>query len=47
MLEATGWQHLPCSGGLLDQLDALMEDLMTITWLHNLMKQQSEDRGHE
>jgi len=32
LLEQTGWQWLPCDGGLLDQPEALFEDLLTIAW---------------
>lgn len=30
LMEATGWQFLPHAGGLLDQDQALQDDLMTI-----------------
>jgi len=32
MLERTGWQYLPFEGGLLDQPESLIEDVLTIAW---------------
>jgi hypothetical protein len=37
LMEATGWKHLPHVGGLLDQPQALMDDLMTIAWVYGTM----------
>jgi hypothetical protein len=37
LMEATGWKHLPHAGGLLDQPEALMDDLMTIAWVYGTM----------
>ncbi len=30
MIQATGWRFLPCPGGLLDQPESLMDDIMAI-----------------
>ena len=32
LLERTGWQYLPCEGGLLDQPAELWEDVLVIAW---------------
>ena len=32
MLQAMDWKHLPDVGGILDQDEALMQDLTIITW---------------
>ncbi len=32
-MEATDWKHLPSAGGLLDQDEVLMENIMRITSL--------------
>lgn len=46
MLENTGWKHLPGAGGLLDQEDALMADLLIISWRKGIMKELMK-RGPE
>jgi hypothetical protein len=38
-LEACDWQHLPCEGGLLDQPEALMDDLATISHRKSQLKE--------
>jgi hypothetical protein len=40
LLEATGWRHLPLPGGLLDQPDWLLSDLMTITAISERARKQ-------
>ncbi len=37
-MESTGWQHLPHTGGILDQPDTLMADLATISARHRHIK---------
>jgi len=39
MLENSGWRHLPRAGGLLDQEDALMSDLLIISWRKGIVKE--------
>ena len=38
ILESFGWEKLPYEGGLLDQPDWLMDDLMTISWRKGVVK---------
>ena len=33
LMEATGWKYLPCAGGLIDQDEALLMDVLTIAAL--------------
>jgi len=40
LMEATGWKHLPLAGGLLDQPEALMDDLLTLSWLSGIVREQ-------
>jgi hypothetical protein len=37
LMEATQWNHLPDAGGILDQDDILMENLMRIKSVSNKM----------
>ena len=39
MMENSGWKHLPREGGLLDQEDALMADLLIISWRKGIVKE--------
>jgi len=39
MMENSGWKHLPREGGLLDQEDSLMEDLLIISWRKGIIKE--------
>lgn len=39
-MEATGWKYLPVAGGLLDQPEALMEDLLAIAAMNTGVKEQ-------
>jgi hypothetical protein len=43
MCEALDWRHLPYSGGILDQPDWLMEDLMTIAAEVSAQKRLKKD----
>jgi hypothetical protein len=38
LLKATGWKHLLVEGGLLQQPEALMEDVATIEWLSGIIE---------
>jgi len=38
MMESMEWRFLPCEGGLLDQPESLMEDLMMIAWLRGKLE---------
>lgn len=38
LMEATGWRYLPEAGGLLDQDEALMSDILTIRGLDEKQK---------
>jgi len=40
MCESFGWRFLPHAGGLLDQPQWLVEDLMTLTWVSGLVEQE-------
>jgi len=37
-MESTGWRFLPYAGGLLDQPETLMDDLMFIAWQSGLIE---------
>lgn len=37
MLQGLDWSHLPYEGGLLEQPEALMNDLLTISWRKNII----------
>jgi len=39
MMENSGWRHLPREGGILDQEDSLMEDLLIISWRKGIVKE--------
>ena len=41
-MEATGWQHLPFPGGLLDQPDWLIHDLYVLAWRKHVLRRQLE-----
>ena len=43
MLEAIEWKFLPVDGNLLDQPEWLMDDLMTIAFQSQIVKQQRLD----
>ena len=51
LLEQTGWEHLPCEGGLLDQPAWLFEDLLVISWrkgrVEEMMKAAPKQRMRE
>jgi len=38
MMEALDWRFLPSAGGMLDQPEALMEDLLTISWRRDVIE---------
>ena len=38
LMQATGWTFLPYAGGLLDQPEALMDDIMTISLTSQIVK---------
>lgn len=42
-MEAMGWKHLPYTGGLLEQPEWLIEDLLTISSLSGRIKKQYDD----
>lgn len=42
LLDATGWQHLPASGGFFEQDELLMEDLTTLTRMASYVDAQAE-----
>lgn len=45
MMEALDWKHLPNAGGLLDQDEALMQDLMTISWRRDRLEARRKQEG--
>jgi hypothetical protein len=38
-MQATNWQFLPFAGGLLDQPDWLMDDLWTLRYEYQIIKE--------
>jgi hypothetical protein len=42
MMSATDWKHLPEGGGLLDQSEALMNDVLSIEFMHRRLRAQAE-----
>lgn len=46
-MEATGWKFLPYAGGLLDQPDWLLRDLLTVSAISERVRKQvtEEDNG--
>ena len=42
LMETTGWRFLPIEGGLLDQPETLIDDLMTMAWLYGLIEGDKE-----
>jgi hypothetical protein len=42
-MEATDWKHLPYAGGLLDQPESLMDDIMVIAGEVAAMKKEKKD----
>jgi hypothetical protein len=44
-MEMYGWQFLPSSGGILDQDQALMQDLSTITWRKGYLEKAKKSGG--
>lgn len=40
LMQATGNRFLPCAGGLLDQPESLMDDLLTLSWLSGIIEKQ-------
>jgi hypothetical protein len=45
-MESLDWQHLPFPGGLLDQPEWLMEDLMTISWRRRILEERIKGGGN-
>lgn len=43
LLESVEWKHLPDAGGLLDQSEALLLDLSTITYQSTVIEQEVKD----
>lgn len=43
MLDATDWKHLPNSGGLLEQDEALMDDTFTVEFMARRVKESKRD----
>lgn len=41
-MQAFDWRFLPFEGSLLDQPDALMDDLVTIGWRKGIIEKQLE-----
>lgn len=39
LLERMEWQYLPDAGGLLDQPEALMDDLLTISYVRSRVEE--------
>jgi len=37
--ENTGWRHLPMAGGLLDQPESLMDDLMAVQFASSRLRE--------
>jgi len=37
-MEMTSWHHLPYPGGILEQPDWLIEDLLTISWRKDILE---------
>jgi len=44
LMEATGWRFLPQAGGLLDQDEALLLDVLTIASLNQRVKDRLRGR---
>ena len=43
--EATGWQFLPCAGGLIDQDEALLMDVLMIAAVNERVKAAGAKHG--
>jgi hypothetical protein len=43
LMEATDWRFLPCAGGLLDQPETLIADLLTIAALSHRVKEATKN----
>ncbi len=41
-LKSIDWSHLPHEGGLMDQEEGLMEDILTLQWAYETTKAQYE-----
>lgn len=39
MVQGFDWQHLPYEGGLLEQPEALIDDLLLISWRKSILKE--------
>jgi hypothetical protein len=44
-MEATGWRFLPQAGGLLDQPEALLEDVLTLAALARTVERMLEQNS--
>jgi hypothetical protein len=42
-LNATEWKHLPSSGGLLDQPEALWNDVLAVEFMHRRVKESKDE----
>lgn len=45
LMEATDWRFLPRAGGLLDQPEALLEDILTLATLARAVERMLEDNA--
>lgn len=43
LMAATGWRFLPYPGGLLDQPEWLIDDLLTISYNHTIIERMMSD----